>query len=175
MVYIKRGIIPAFDELYNRYSNRLLHFFYRMLSGDADKAQDFLQDISLKIINHADTFQESKKFSTWIFTIASNMCKNEYRRISNKKNMERNIIDHNRIQSTNEIEERLDLKEFYKFLNIELQNLDFNKKMVFLLRFQENLSIKEISDVLGCSEGTVKSRLFYTTKLLSKKLQTVKP
>ena len=174
MALLQQGQASAFDELYDRYSQRLLHFLYRMLNGDEQKAQDFLQDICLTIIEKADYFNPDKKFSTWIFTIAGNMCKNEYRRREKQTCMDNNTIDNNYFSIDQSTETSLDKKTFYEFLHRELYKLDHQKKSVFLLRFQEQRSIKEISEILGCAEGTVKSRLFYTTQYLAKRLKEFK-
>src|SRR5690606_3276565 len=79
------GKEKAFNEIYNRYSKPLFLFFYRRLYQENNKAQDFLQDLFLKLIEKAATFDSSKKFSTWIYTIAYNMCKNEYRAHAQKE------------------------------------------------------------------------------------------
>ena len=174
MTLLQQGQASAFDELYERYSQRLLHFLCRMLNGDEQKAQDFLQDICLTIIEKADYFNPDKKFSTWIFTIAGNMCKNEYRRRGKQTCMDNNTIDSNYFYADQSTETSLDKKTFHELLRKELYKLDHQKKSVFLLRFQEHRSIKEISEILGCAEGTVKSRLFYTTRYLAKTLQEFK-
>jgi len=171
MGLIRKGDASSFDELYKRYSHRLLHFFYRMLNGDEDKAQDFLQDICLKIVEKADTFNPEGKFSSWIFTIASNMCKNEYRSMRKRISMDNETIDRNYVGPEKAIEEEIDHKNFCDYLYKELYELGYDKRSVFLLRFQEHRTIKEISQILGCAEGTVKSRLFYTTQLLSNRLK----
>jgi RNA polymerase sigma-70 factor (ECF subfamily) len=145
-----------------------------MLNGDEQKAQDFLQDICLTIIEKADYFNPKKNFSTWIFTIAGNMCKNEYRRRGKQTFVDNNMIDNTYFCADQSTETSLDKKTFYEFLHRELYKLDHQKKSVFLLRFQEQRSIKEISKILGCAEGTVKSRLFYTTQHLAKRLKEFK-
>lgn len=175
MKRIGKGNIPAFDELYNRYSKRLLYYFYRMLSGDEEKAQDFLQDLFLKLVEKAALFDPVKNFSSWIFTIAFNMCKNEYR---NRK--VRNIFDKNydpdsfTAHTANDpfiAEKKLDQEFFKNAILLELDKLDEKQRSTFLLKYQENFTIKEISNILGCSEGTTKSRLFYTTKKLADRLK----
>jgi hypothetical protein len=80
MGLLGRGDIAAFDELYDRYGGRLLRYFHRMLGRDEEKAQDFLQDIFLRIVERPELFSLDRRFSTWIFSVAHNMCKNEYRR-----------------------------------------------------------------------------------------------
>ena len=71
MEYIQRRDISAFDELYRRYSHRLLRYFYRELGGDEGKAQDFLQEIFLKIVEKPELFDTERRFSSWIFRLGS--------------------------------------------------------------------------------------------------------
>ena len=118
--HMKNGEERAFKELYGRYSKKMLFFFYQRLNNDNERAQDLLQDLFLKIIEKPESFDKSRKFSVWIYVVASNMCKHS---------------------------------------------------LTFVLKHQQGLTIKEISDIMDCSEGTVKSRLFYSIKKLSNKLQ----
>lgn len=175
MELITEGDTSAFDELYKRYSKRLLYYFYRMLRDDEATAQDFLQDIFLKIVEKPGLFRTSDCFSTWIFSVAHNMCKNEYRRRTVRKIM-KNDLEIDCCPQEKGIDEystikKLDQNQFNKLLLMELENLDEIHKTTFLLRYQENFSIKEISAIVKCSEGTVKSRLFYATKRLAEKLK----
>ena len=171
MEYIQRYDTFAFDELYNRYSRRLLLYFFRELGGDEEKAQDFLQEIFLKLVEKPELFCTENKFSPWIFAVAYNMCKNEYRRIG-----VRNIIDRNEKleelpqifdSNCNQVEQAVDQKRFQTALIAELEKLDDDHRSAFLLKYQQNFSIKEISEIQSCSEGTIKSRLHYTTKKLA--------
>lgn len=84
MLLIQQGNEPAFNTLYHRYATRLYGFLIKMLGYDTAKAQDVLQDIFLIIAEHPEKFDIQKKFSTWIFTIAANKCKNEYRNQINR-------------------------------------------------------------------------------------------
>jgi RNA polymerase sigma-70 factor, ECF subfamily len=175
MELITKGDTSAFDELYKRYSKRLLYYFYRMLRGDEATAQDFLQDIFLKIAEKPNLYRSNECFSTWIFTIAHNLCKNEYRRRSVRK-IVRNDAEIDCCSSKIDNDElfvikKLEQNQFNEMLLTELKSFDEIHKTTFLLRYQENFSIKEISAIVKCSEGTVKSRLFYTTKRLAEKLK----
>lgn len=173
MEFIQRGDAAAFDELYQRYSQRLLYYFYRMFGGDEDKAQDFLQDLFLKIIEKPSQFVSKQRFHNWIFAVAHNMCKNEYRRLSvrqivgNTTSLD-SVADG---KDDNFIERQLDQQIFESQMLKELKGLNPDYQTTFLLRFQENRSIKEISEILACSEGTIKSRLFHTTKKLMEQLK----
>src|SRR5687767_15810502 len=68
----------AFQELVERYQTRLLNFVYRTI-GDREKAEDLVQEVFIRVHRHLHRFDQSKKFSTWIYTIASNLAKNELR------------------------------------------------------------------------------------------------
>ena len=179
MQCIQRADTSAFNELYDRYSKRLLFYFFRELGGDEEKAQDFLQETFLKIVEKPELFDVERKFSTWVFTVAYNMCKNEYRRqevrniIENNPNMDE--ISQGFDSEYHHAEKKIDQKIFESALLAELEKFDDGHRSVFLLRYQQNLSVKEIGEILGCSEGTVKSRLFYTTQKLANRLKAFNP
>ncbi len=179
MESIQQGDTAAFDELYQRYSQRLLYYFCRMLGGDEKKAQDFLQDLFLKIIERPEQFISKHRFTSWIFTIAHNMCKNEYRHLDVRKIVENDVnldsISSGFENGCKQIEQNVDQKIFENHLLKELMRMNPDYQTTFLLRFQENLSIKEISEILECSEGTVKSRLFNTTRKLMNQLKEFNP
>ncbi|MEZ4772755.1 MAG: RNA polymerase sigma factor [Bacteroidia bacterium] len=165
----------GFDELYRRYADRMLHYFWRMLYHDKEKAQDFLQDLFVKIVEKPHLFHPDKRFSTWIYSVASNMVKNEYRSREVRKIMS-TMDDLSGINITEPPDEHsLDQQKFVVQLEEELENLSENHREVFVLRYQEELSIKEISEVMGCSEGTIKSRIFYSLRKLANGLKTFDP
>src|SRR5919201_1442668 len=68
----------AFTELVDRYQTRLLNFIYRTI-GDRDRAEDLVQEVFIRVYRHLHRFDRSKKFSTWVYTIASNLANNELR------------------------------------------------------------------------------------------------
>src|SRR4029077_8312654 len=68
----------AFTELVERYQTRLLNFIYRTI-GDRDRAEDLVQEVFIRVHRHLHRFDQSKKFSTWVYTIALNLAKNELR------------------------------------------------------------------------------------------------
>ena len=177
MSRIRLGDTGAFDELYNRYSNRLLHYFYRMLGGNEDLAQDFLQTLFMKLVEKPQRFKKGYNFKSWVFTIAHNMCKNEYRRIETKKRYFADIENDNgeQISRYNNFDDQIDNSKFRMALDQELAKIEPDHKSIFILRYQQQLSIPEIQSIIGCSEGTVKSRLFYTTKKLAKCLSEFHP
>jgi len=179
MEYIQRGNTLAFNELYKRYSHRLIHYFFRMLGADEEKAQDLLQDIFLRIVEKPILFRPEQKFSTWIFAVAHNLCKNEYRRKSVRSVVENNpdmdLIQSNYDTGHRHAEQNVDENILKEAISSELSKIDTDHRSVFMLRHQQNLSIKEISNVLNIPEGTIKSRLYYTTKRLADRLKAYNP
>ncbi|MFC2088171.1 RNA polymerase sigma factor [Calditrichota bacterium] len=179
MILVGAKDSAAFEELYNRYSNILLHFFYKMLAGNEQQAQDFLHDVFLKIIEKPYLFDHSKNFKTWIFQIAYNKCKNEYRRREIRNNVGiKHEIKNNMNQVSEKVdspEETVDQKQLNKLIFTEVQKLKEEHSSTFIMRFQQGLSIKEIAEVLNCPQGTVKSRLFYATQKLLKTLKQYDP
>jgi RNA polymerase sigma-70 factor (ECF subfamily) len=174
MSLLARGGQSAFDELYKRHSSPMLNFFFRMLGNDREKAEDMLHDLFLKVIEKPESFDGTKKFSTWFYTLAGNMIKNEYRSLQTR-NEYRQQSTNSTIEPFEWNNEQLDRQLFNERLQMELNKQDADIRMIFNLRFVEEMSVKQIAEIMECPEGTVKSRLFYLTKLLSKKLCTYKP
>jgi len=151
---------PAFDHLYNRYAKRMLNFFYYSLQNDYKKAQDFLHDLFLKIIENKARFDRSKQFQSWIYRMAYNMCKNEYRSLSIKKKYQDHVLYTEEISDTGQ---KID-----RDLQLCIHSLEQEQRALIILRFKMNLSVKDIAGIMDCPEGTVKSRLFYATRELSR-------
>ncbi|MBN2089918.1 sigma-70 family RNA polymerase sigma factor [candidate division KSB1 bacterium] len=179
MKFIQKGETAAFDTLYERYNQRLFAFLMRALNNNHQKAQDFLQDVFVKIIERPELFNPEKKFRTWIFSIAYNLCKNEYRRLKIRKNTDLLSTKETELESGADeylqIEAAIDDEKFKNHIFSELATFEPEKQTIFLLKYQQNLSIKEISDICNCPEGTVKSRLFYMTKKLAEKFAAFSP
>lgn len=162
----------ALTLLHARYSGKLLGYFIKMLHNDREKAQDFVQDIFLKIMEKKHLFNPEKKFYTWIFTIASNMCKTEYRKpllkSASSDEYEFNALA---VHSDDLIEKQ----RFKRLLKNSLQQLEHHHKTVFILRFMEKFSLNEIAEITETSVGTVKSRLFYATRKMAEQLKEYDP
>lgn len=173
---ITQGDKRAFDELYKRYSNPLLIYFIRMLWKDREKAEDFVHDLFAKIINKPELFDASRAFKTWVYSVANNMCKNEYKKQEVRKNTSTGldntyaVADQNS-NVLNEVQDSIFQEAFQRCLT----DLDDKHKEVFSMRHEDGLSIKEIAEILEISDGTVKSRLFYATKYLSESLKEFNP
>lgn len=163
---------PAIVELHSRYSQKLLGYFMKMLNKDLDLSQDFVQEIFLKILEKKHLYDPSKKFYTWLFTIASNMCKTSYRRVP----FNRISDDGYELNQTIHLNENLaDKENFKQLLHESIETLEFGQKTVFVLRYMEQFSLNEIAEIMEISTGTVKSRLFYATQKIAKQLSIYDP
>ena len=178
MDFIMKGEVQAFDELYARYSKRLLVYFKRMLSFDKTIAEDALQDLFLKIAEVPERFDKSRSFKTWIFSVASNQCKNYYRHkkiVSESAEEIKYMNEHLNDEAFIKAASKMDAVLFRTMLDEVLNSIAVEKKEAFILKYQEEKTIAEIAWIQDCPEGSVKSRLHYTLKILEEKLHLFKP
>ncbi len=175
MELVVHGDERAFAVLYDRYQRKLLSYFQRMLWQDRERAEDFLQDLFTKIAQRPKSYDTGRPFRTWLYSVANNMCKNEYRRMATRSAAlpELRHLDGHSTAASAGVE--LDHAQFGLRLEAELNKLDPDQKATFVMRHQEDMAIKEIAAVFGISEGTVKSRLFYTLKKLAASLPEFDP
>ncbi len=173
MRLLQRGEEQALVELYGRYDKKLLRYFYRMLWRDEAKAQDFLQDLFLKVIELPNRFDANYKFSTWLYSVANNMCKNEYRKQKLRPSVyDLNMPEPSCFQITSEV---MDGVKFRTALEILLNSLEEDDKAIFVLRYEMEMNVKDVAEIMGVPEGSVKSKLFYMRKELSARLQVFNP
>jgi RNA polymerase sigma-70 factor, ECF subfamily len=170
MLFIGDNDTKAFEELYKRYSSKIHYFFYKMLNYDNEKANDFTQDIFLKIIERNELYNRDLKFQTWLYSVATNMCRNEFKHKEIKLKHDEEYKNTVLTVCINKFDSLYDNKIFAENLMKELDELEINHKTTFIFRYNQELSIKEIAEIVDCSEGTVKSRIYYTLQKLSQKL-----
>jgi RNA polymerase sigma-70 factor, ECF subfamily len=157
----------AFGELVNRYDSRLVNFVYRTV-GDRERAQDLVQETFVRVYRHLHRFDQTKKFSTWIYTIASNLAKNELRNRSRnplvlfqtiKKNWD---ADHRPLEWEDESMKPDDLfrkRHLREMVDEAVKELPEHHRLVFVLRELEGRTYEEIAEITDTNLGTVKSRL----------------
>ena len=163
---VHKGSGSAFDELYSRYGQKMYSYFFRMLWKNRELAEDFTQDLFVKVIKHAEDFDADKNFSTWLYSIANNMCKNEYRKKEVRTHHLQAVKPARSVDAVNP-----DMRKFREAVHNCTNELTEEKKALYILRFQENLSVPDISKILNIAEGTIKSRIFYLMKEMKHKLK----
>lgn len=175
MCKVSRDDNRAFEELYTRYAPRLQGFFIRMLGSDSAKAEDFTQELFIKIYEHRLSYQKERSFSSWIFAMAYNLCKNEYRHKDVVACHEAEINVLPALVEDMPFEQKYDNEVFEAQLKKSLERLSGDQLTAFTLRYDEELTIAQIAEVLQCPEGTVKSRLHYALQTLSQSLSMYNP
>jgi RNA polymerase sigma-70 factor, ECF subfamily len=157
----------AFQELVERYQTRLLNFIYRTI-GDRERGEDLVQEVFIRVYRHLHRFDRSKKFSTWIYTIASNLAKNELRNRSRNplvffQTIKKNWQDDDRPLQFEDSSSRPDdmyrKRHLRELVEASVSQLPEHHRQVFVLRELEGKSYEEIAEITGCNLGTVKSRL----------------
>src|SRR6187402_604906 len=121
MRLVQQGNSRAMTELYQRYSRNLLRYFYRMLWKEEAQAQDFLHDLFIKVIENAERFNVNQKFPTWLYSMAHNMCKNEYRKHAFRKAMDTSVFKE---QISDITHQQMEMREFQQALEQALDKLD---------------------------------------------------
>ena len=166
MLNAGQGDRNAFDELVRRYSSRMVNVAYQVL-GDRELAEDVAQETFLRAYKSAARYRQISKFSTWLYTIALNLCRNELRRrkfktYSLEGMAERDEESKVRVDIPDEkTQPDLDLerKEAGTLVRQAVEKLPEKFKTPLVLRDIQELTYEEISEILDLPEGTVKSRI----------------
>lgn len=159
----QQGNVEAFNEIVERYKNPLYNFVCRLL-GDPMYSEDIVQETFVRVYRNKHRYHRIAKFSTWIYTIASNLAKTELRRrkvkqffsISSKGTDEKDydLPDHSR-----SVERDVDLAMKQEAVLKEIDRLPAPFKEAVILRDIQDLAYEEISEILDVPLGTVKSRV----------------
>jgi len=176
MRMVAKGDQHAFDEIYDRYAAKLSYYFMSKLKHDKEKGEDFVHDLFAKLIDRPELFDPDKKFKTWIYSVANNMCINEYKKMAVRSNTTNGVSQDLPIASHDKaVEEQVHENDFANDLSSVLKELDDKHSEVFVMRHVNGLSVKEVAEAMGISPGTVKSRLFYATKKVAEQLEMYNP
>tara|TARA_B100000131_G_scaffold191885_1_gene184461 strand:+ start:33 stop:611 length:579 start_codon:yes stop_codon:yes gene_type:complete len=158
----QEGDRQSYNELVFRYKDKILNFLYRFVY-DMDLAEDLAQETFLKVYLKKDSYREISKFSTWMYTIASNLAKTELRKIKRRKTYSiSEISDVDRevnffVQDENS-DDKLDDNES-NILHESIFELEEDFRTIIILREIQELSYENISKILKLPLGTVKSRI----------------
>ena len=146
----------TFRSLYLEHGPRAQGFFLRMTGYNRELARDLTQDLFLRMWSARDSYDAKRPFNAWMFTIAYNMLKNEYRRQITVMEYVKSIDSEEPIEEYDKLEK----EQRNQILREAVGRLPEQQKVVFLLRYNEDMSLAEIAHVCDIPEGTVKSRLF---------------
>ncbi len=179
MLRVKRGDDAAFCELVDKYKQPVMNLAYRILR-DATEAEDLAQNVFLQVHKSAHRYEASARFTTWLFTIARNLCLNEIRRRSRHPadsldagsvelddQPARQYEDHKTFLPT----ENLLHGELEQKIELALAELPEPQRTAILLCRGDEMSYEEIAEVVGCSLAATKSLIHRGRETLKQKLK----
>jgi len=158
------GDRTAFHTLVDSYQDRLMYYVRRLLH-DADRANDVLQDVWLDVFRTVGRLRSPKAFRVWLYRLAHDRAVRQIRRETLES---RHNEQASRIATDADSWNELELLENAELVHLALEKLSVVHREVMVLRFLEEMNVKEISEVQNCSEGTAKSRLHYAKCALRK-------
>ena len=171
----KKGDREAFEHLVRLYENKVYTIAYRLMGNHAD-ASDLAQDAFIKIYQALPNFRGDSSFSTWIYHITVNVCRDELRKRQRRPTVS---LDEPTGENNNTYEirshapgpeEMLDRSETQAMIQECLNTLSDDYRTILVMREIQDLAYEEIAELLGCSLGTVKSRLSRARQALKEKI-----
>ena len=164
------GNSEVFNLLYRRYRDRTYGVICSIISNP-DDALDITQDVFLKAYQGLQNFKKASQFYSWLYRIAINCCIDHMRRRSkhgvlSDKPVSDEVFYHQPANPAKGLEN----EEFWRLLHAALPALTPSQRTVFLLRYKENLTLKDIACRLGRSIGTIKAHLFHAHRTLRREL-----
>ncbi len=181
MLAFKSGDARAFATLVQRHRGPVYNFILRFV-GHRQRAEDVLQETWLKVVRNSSEWQPKAKFTTWVYTIARNLCVDSARKESFRKTdsldapVSRDegdgrsvgeLVADEAVQTPDRAAHNVRLRPL---IEQALRGLPAEQREVFLLREYQGLGFKEIAEVTGVNENTVKSRMRYALEGLRKRL-----
>jgi len=177
----QNGEIEAYDQLVLKHNKKIYSMVYHM-TKDSDESYDLLQDIFTKGYRSIKKFQRKSTFYTWIYSIGVNMTINYLKKRKRRQTYSLDDEDNGIMYNTSspatgfraDPRREADLQVLQKKMNEAIGKLSDHHRVVVILYDIQGLPQAEISQILGVSEGTVRSRLFYAHKQLQNYLQSIK-
>ena len=158
MLKVKEGQNHNLSLLYERYKKRLFGFFFKM-NKDAGLSEDLVQNVFIRVLKYKHTFSEESKFITWIFQIARNEMYDEFKK--QKKNHHKDIEEVSYMISGDfTIDDTIEEVENSSTLKRAINMLSPEKKEVIVLSKFKELKYKEVGEIVGCSEGNARIKVY---------------
>ena len=166
---LQKGDLHAFDELYRKYSKKLLFFTLGYISSNED-AEDIIQEVFLKVWKNHNQLKEHLSFNSYVFTIAYNAIKKYYRKKGiEKKHFELFLDNHKSID--NDTISKVEYNDLTSRVEKIVNTFPDRRKEVFQLSRESHLSNQEIADKLSITKKTVENHITTSLKVLRKKLK----
>jgi RNA polymerase sigma-70 factor (ECF subfamily) len=183
MVRYQQGEVRAFEVLLTRHRRPVYSYILRFI-GEKETAEDLLQEAFMRVIRGAEAYKRQAKFTTWLYTIARNLCVDQTRRRKHRKHASLDapmdasdeagtLLD---VLPSNEMasDRKTVNKQLYATMQKAIDTLGEEQREVFLMREFLDMPFKEIAEVVGVPENTVKSRMRYALEKLRLELDEYK-
>ncbi len=173
---VKSGDIAAFRTLFEAYHVPVYGFVLRFL-GSAHDAEDVTQEVFVKAYRRIKSLRDARYFSSWLFRIAKNQALNFMERQRTKQvdslETERERVERSSLKEdpNSSPQDRVEMAELEDLLQAALNELPETLRSAFVLGVIEGHSYKEVAEILKCSVGNVKARVFRARSLLTSKLK----
>lgn len=177
----QKGDSVAFEQLVMKYDRHVLNIAYGYRNNQ-DDADDIYQEVFLRVYKGLKNFQARSKFSTWLYRITVNVCielkrkekVREHESLDNEVGDDENTFSYAAtIDSGISTDKETLENETNEIIKAEVEKLPQQLKMAFTLKHYQGLKIKEISNMMNCTEGTIKSYLFTASRKLRTKLKPI--
>ena len=180
MMRYRDGDVRALELLVTRHRKALFNFILRFVR-DTAQAEDVTQETFLRLVKGADAYERQAKFTTWLYTIARNLCVDASRRGKHRKaaSLDAPLGDDDNAGSLLDllpdgsagVDRQAQSRELGLRLRQAIEALPDEQREIFLLREVADLQFNEIANVVGCPENTVKSRMRYALEKLREALE----
>ena len=180
MLRYRDGDVRAFELLVTRHRKALFNFILRFVR-DTAAAEDVTQETFLRLVKGADAYERQAKFTTWLYTIARNLCVDAARRGKHRKaaSLDAPLGDEDGAATLLDlmpdtgagVDRQAQSRELAVRLRQAIEALPDEQREIFLLREVADLQFNEIANVIGCPENTVKSRMRYALEKLREALE----
>ena len=179
MEQFQDGTLEAFNLLVQRYSNRLTSYLYGFV-GDAETCKDLLQETFVRVYRNRFSYMRIARFSTWLYTIAGNLARSEYRKRKRRKTYSLNQVSRHNEEYDLDVEDdglrpdrHAEATLQARSVQRALMRLSEEFREIIVLRDVQQLSYEEIAEITGLPMGTVKSRIHRSRVKLQSYLRDV--
>ncbi|MFD1850091.1 RNA polymerase sigma factor SigW [Oceanobacillus bengalensis] len=176
---VKKGDQAAYSDIVGFYQNKIYQHCYRML-GNAHEAEDMAQEAFIRAYVNIDSFDDRRKFSTWLYRIATNLSIDRIRKRKPDYFLDAEVKGTDGLDMYSQIStedrspvEEVENLELKRYIHNEISQLPPKYRSIIILRYLEEFSLQEISDILDIPLGTVKTRIHRGREALRKRLRHV--
>lgn len=176
---VKKGDQAAYEDLVSFYQNKIYQHCYRML-GNAHEAEDMAQEAFIRAYVNIHSFDDKRKFSTWLYRIATNLTIDRLRKRKPDYFLDAEVKGTEGLDMYSQLQsedispvEEVEANELQSYIHQEISELPPKYRSIIMLRYLEEFSLQEISDIMDIPLGTVKTRIHRGREALRKKLRHV--